>query len=415
VSKNRTLGLIGSIALVAGLFVVLPTIGAEEKKDGKDVYRPLGLFTEVISLVRSQYVEPVEVKPLMAGAFAGMTEAMDPFAEYIPPDKMAAFEAARAAKEKKETVDAGVILAKRLGYPIVVSAIAGSPAAGAGLKSDDLIEKIDDTPARGMAIWEAEARLSGKAGGRVKLLVVREGKPRRRTIEIVRSGWTPLAPSSSRVEGETVVRIPSFVPGTAAALKEALRPLDRTKPVILDLRSNALGDFDEAARAAALFVTAGPLGQLKGKKIDTKSFVAEPGERVHESRLVLLVDSGTAGAAEFFAAAVRRTGADPEKDADVKEKDKEKPGPVRLVGEPTVGMGFTAQVVKLSSGGALKLSVGKIRTASGKALSPRGLEPDDRVFIAPVDEGADQPAVDMILQRGLKVLAEPPTVAKTAA
>ena len=101
-SKNRTLGLVASIALVSVLFVVLPSIGAEEKKDGKDgLYRPLGLFTEVLSLVRSQYVEPDEVKPLMNGAFAVMTEAMDPLAEYIPPYKLAAFEAAQAAREKK--------------------------------------------------------------------------------------------------------------------------------------------------------------------------------------------------------------------------------------------------------------------------------------------------------------------------
>jgi C-terminal processing protease CtpA/Prc len=78
-------------------------------------------------------------------------------------------------------------------------------------------------------------------------------------------------------------------------------------------------------------------------------------------------------------------------------------------------MGFSAQVVKLTSGGALKLSVGKIRTARGRTLSPKGLEPDDRVFTLAVDDASGKPATDPILSRGLKVLAEPPAVAKTAA
>ena len=437
-SKTRALSVAASASLLLALFVVLPGMGADEKdKEGKEaLYRPLGLFTEVLGLVRSNYVEPTELKPLLAGSFSGMTEAMDPFSEYVPPDKMAAFSAFEAAKEKREVLDTGIVLARRFGFPVVVAAVAGSPAAAAGVKSDDVIEKIDGALTRSMALWELESRLSGKAGGRVHLAVVREGKPRHRTLDIVRAGWTPAAPSAERVDGETVIRIPAFVPGTTAALKEILKPLDRTRPLVLDLRSSATGSFDEAARAAALFVPAGPLGELSGRRIETKTFRSEPGERVHESRLVLLVDSGTAGAAELFASAVRDAGT---RDAGAKPviADRKKPGAedpdapevfdpgadaskdgekmklaVRLVGEPTVGMGFTAQVVKLASGGSLKLSVGKIRTVAGKALCPKGLQPDDRVYHGPDDAGG---RLDPILQRGLKVLSESASRAKAAA
>ena len=252
----------------------------------------------------------------------------------------------------------------------------------------------------------------------------------------MRASWTPSAPSAERIDGETVLRIPSFVPGTTAALKEILKPLDRTRPLVLDLRSSATGSFDEAARAAALFVPAGPLGELSGRRIETKTFSSEPGERVHESRLVVLVDSGTAGPAELFAAAVRDAGTrspgakpataekkkanadesdaleafDPGAEA-TKDADKLKLA-VRLVGEPTVGMGFTAQVVKLASGGSLKLSVGKIRTVAGKALCPKGLQPDDRVYHGTDDSGG---RLDPILQRGLKVLSESAPRVKAAA
>jgi C-terminal peptidase prc len=438
VSKIRALSVAASASLLLALFVVLPGMGADEKdKEGKEaLYRPLGLFTEVLGLVRSNYVEPTELKPLLAGSFSGMTEAMDSFSEYVPPDKMNAFSAFEAAKEKREVLDTGIVLARRFGFPVVVAAVAGSPAAAAGVRSDDVIEKIDGVLTRSMALWELEARLSGKAGSRVHLAVVRDGKPRHRTLDIVRASWTPAAPSAERIDGETVIRVPAFVPGTTAALKEILKLLDRTRPLVLDLRSSATGSFDEAARAAALFVPAGPLGELSGRRIETKTFRSEPGERVHESRLVLLVDSGTAGAAELFAAAVREAGTrdagakvatgdrkktsaedpdapeafDPGADA---SKDREKVKlAVRLVGEPTVGMGFTAQVVKLASGGSLKLSVGKIRTVAGKALCPKGLQPDDRVYHGPDDPGG---RLDPILQRGLKVLSESAIRAKAAA
>ena len=285
-SKTRALSVAASASLLLALFVVLPGMGADEKdKEGKEApYRPLGLFTEVLGLVRSNYVEPTELKPLLAGSFSGMTEAMDPFSEYVPPDKMAAFAAYEAAKEKKEVLESGIVLARRFGFPVVVAAIAGSPAASAGVTSDDVIEKVDGQLTRNMALWELESRLSGKAGGRVRLAVVREGKPRHRTLDIVRAGWTPAAPSAERMGGETVIHVPSFTPGTAAALKEILKPLDRTRPLLLDLRSNAMGSFDEAARAAALFVPAGPLGELSGRRIETKTFHSEPGERAPPRR-----------------------------------------------------------------------------------------------------------------------------------
>jgi carboxyl-terminal processing protease len=426
VSKSRVLALVASASLLLTLFVVLPGMGADEKdKDKNDaLYRPLGLFTEVLGLVRSNYVEPVELKPLLSGAFAGMTEALDSFSEYVPPDRMAAFTAWEASKEKKDVVETGIVLARHFGFPVVVAAVEGSPAAAAGVKSDDVIEKLDGQLTRNLALWELDATLSGVAGGRVRLEVVREGKPRHRTIDIVRSSWTPAAPSAQRVDGEMVVRIPSFTPGVAAAIRKILEPLDKSHALVIDVRSNATGTFEEAAHAAALFVAPGPLGELRGRKIESRTFVAEPGERVHESRLVVLVDSGTAGPAELFASAVReatiRASATPKlvRDEKAKKDDEDAPEPdptlesvkdterlpVRLVGETTVGMGFTAQVVKLSSGGSLKLSVGKIHTLAGKALCPRGLQPDDRVFHGPPDEATGKG--DLILKRGLRILGE---------
>src|ERR1017187_707608 len=118
-------------------------MGADEKeKEGKGaLYRPLGLFTEVLGLVRSNYVESTELKPLLAGSFSGMTEAMDPFSEYVPPDKMAAFSAFEAAKEKREVLDTGIVLARRFGFPVVVAGVAGGPGGAGGGGRGDVIQQ----------------------------------------------------------------------------------------------------------------------------------------------------------------------------------------------------------------------------------------------------------------------------------
>jgi len=439
VTKSRLAPFLASLALLGMLFVVLPGLGADEKKDkgGKDsLYRPLGLFTEVLSLVRGNYVEKVEVKPLMAGAFAGMTDAMDPFSEYVPPEKMAAFEASRTAREKADYVDSGLVLARRSGYPVVVTAVAGSPAAAAGITSDDLVEKVGGVSARSLGLWEVEAALSGKPGGRASVLVVRDSKPRRQTLEIVRASWTPSLPVAERVSGELVVKVPAFGAGTADALAAILAPLDRSKALVLDLRGNAFGSWDEAARAAAMFGPPGLIGELKGRKIAAKSWRAEPGQRIHQGSLVLLVDSGTGGPAELFAAALRESAAKElgidvaaalkreEKKGDREFEDQAPPTPapsldrkklrVRVVGEPTFGMGITQEVVRLASGGALKLTVGKVRTAAGRSLSPRGLEPDDRVYHVQPEEGAAGKPPDPFLERALKVVAELPAAPAAA-
>lgn len=432
-TKSRIASFLGSLSLLGTLFFVLPGLGADENKDakGKDsLYRPLGLFTEVLSLVKGNYVEKAEVKPLLAGAFSGMTEAMDPFSEYVPPQKMAAFESARGAQEKADHVGSGLVLARRAGYPVVVTAVPGSPAAAAGLRSDDILEKVGGISARGLGLWEVEAALSGKPGGRANVFVVREAKPRRQTLEIVRASWVPALPAAERVSGELVVRVPAFGPGTADALAVLLQPLDRTKPLVLDLRGNAFGSWEEAARAAALLGPPGPIGELKGRKIEGKRWKAEAGQRVHDGGLVLLVDSGTAGPAELFAAALRESAAKElgidvaavlareEKRAagDLDEETPPVPAPsldkkklrVRVVGEPTFGMGLTQEVVRLASGGALRITVGKVRTAAGRSLSPRGLDPDDRVFHVLTEEGEETKDTDPFLERALKVVSELP-------
>ena len=312
VTKSRLASFLASLALLGTLFVVLPGLGADEKKEkgGKDgLYRPLGLFTEVLSLVRGNYVEKVEVKPLLAGAFSGMTEAMDPFSEYVPPEKMAAFEAARAAREKADHVDSGLVLARRAGYPVVVTAVPGSPAAAAGIETDDLVEKVggrlrpEPRPlgGRGGALGEA-----GRPGERPRRArgeaAAADPRDRPGVVDAVapvgREGLGRARREGARLRGRDGRR-PRGDPRPA-------RPVEGPRPRPPRERVRIVGRG--RPRRGALR-PARPHRRAEGTEDRREELAAEAGQRVHQGSLVLLVDSGTGGPAELFAAALRESAA----------------------------------------------------------------------------------------------------------
>ncbi len=433
-TKSRIAPFLASLALLGTLFVVLPGLGADEKKDegGKDsLYRPLGLFTEVLSLVRGNYVEKVEVKPLLAGAFSGMTEAMDPFSEYVPPEKMAAFEAARAAREKADYVDSGLVLARRSGYPVVVTAVPGSPAALAGVETDDLVEKVGGVSARSLGLWEVEAALSGKPGGRANVLVVRESKPRRRTLRDRPGVVDAVAPvggerlGGARREGSGFRRRHGRRPRRDSRparpvqghrhrpSRQRVRVVGRSRAVRGALRPSgphrrAEGAEDRRRRAGARKPGSG-FTRAVSSSSSTAARAVRPSSsprRSARTRRRSWESTSRRRSSERKRRGTRCSRIRPPP-APVPSLDRKKLR-VRVVGEPTFGMGLTQEVVRLASGGALKITVGKVRTAAGRSLSPRGLEPDDRVFHVQPEEGAEGKPPDPFLERALKVVAELP-------
>ncbi len=335
-----------------------------------------------------------------------MTEAIDPFSEYVPPDKMAAFAAFEAAKEKKEILDTGIVLARRFGFPVVVAAVAGSPAAAARSEKrrrhrEDRRRAHAEHGALGARVQAlGQGGQSRSSRGRAR----RQAAPshaRHRATQL--DSRRAVDPAHRRRNGhqDSLVR-----PGHGGGRQEdpqAARPDASAHPRRAQQRDRVVRRGGARRRPLRDGRARSASSRAAGSR--RRCFGPSPGERVHESRLVVLVDSGTAGAAELFASALReatvRTPARSSPATNGKKDDRRTtdfdPGPrdgegrreaaaVRLVGEPTVGMGFTAQVVKLASGGSLRLSVGKIHTLAGKALCPKGLQPDDRVYHGAPDE-----------------------------
>jgi carboxyl-terminal processing protease len=348
--------------------------------------KALAIFTEVLNLTRSNYVETVDVPTLMGGAYAGVTDAIDPFSYYIPPDQMARYKSFTSS----HAAGTGLVLGRRQGAPYVVSTVEGSPAASAAIHAGDLILAVDGNSTRNLALWEIEAAMQGPAGSSVKVKVLRSGDDREAEITIPRRAYEVPSVSHRLEKAIPVVRVPLFQKGSAEELKAELEKLpSRDAAVIIDVRNAAGGDVEEAIRAASLFVPPGDVVKLSGKKVPEKAFPAE-GSRIWQGRAIILVDNGTGGPAEVFAGALKdRSGAS-------------------LVGEPTAGMGVVQRLVSMPSGGALYLTVAEYSTPSGTGLSGRGLSPTVRVDVFPDDAA---PGFDPILERALKLAREEPVKA----
>jgi carboxyl-terminal processing protease len=387
--KSNRSRLVFVMASLAGLLLLTALKGGVLAPPGRDpVLKPLAIFTEVLNLTRSNYVEQVDTSVLLAGAYDGVTDAIDPYSYYVPGDRMARYRAFEASKP----LDSGLVLGRRGGFAYVVAPVPGSPAESAGIKPGDVILAIEGVPTRNQSLWEIEASIAGPEKSSVALKVLRGGDEREVTVHLTRGRYEAAAVSQKMEDRVPVVRIPYFAPGAAAAVQKLLRALPSGSPaVIVDVRDSAGGDVDEAVRAASLFIPAGTVTKVSGKKIPEKTY-ATTGERVWPGKAIVLVNGGTGGAPEIFAGALHdRAGAD-------------------LVGEPTAGMAIVQRLLPMSSGGALYLTVGEFVSPDGTELTGKGLKPTARVDLFPGDSG---PSSDLILKKAVEIAHGAP--AKAAA
>jgi carboxyl-terminal processing protease len=366
------------VVSVCGLLSLRAVAGPEGP--GRDpATRALSIFSEVFALTRSNYVEPTDAKALLEGAYDGMSDALDPFSYYVPASAMAAYR----AQEASGAASPGIVFARRGGYPYVVGPLPGSPAEKAGIKAGDLIDSIDGKTLRNAPYWQVKAALEGPEGSSCEIVLFRGGDEKRLTIPVNRAKFDAPAPSAAWERDVAIVKIPSFTPATAAAVKKELEEANRRalSGVIVDLRGSIGGDPADAAPVAALFTGKGPVATIQSRKAPNKPLEAA-GDAIWKGRVVVLMDDSTAGPAEILAAALR---------------DRVK---AKTVGETTVGMAIIQRGIPTEEGGTLYMTVGRYLSPSGQALGGKGLAPDDRVIVFP----GETREKDQILERGLEVI-----------
>jgi carboxyl-terminal processing protease len=382
-SRTRTFVLAVSVPVIA--FVVIGGyLGQALAKD--DTYQHLRVFEDVVSLVLNNYVEEVDVTLAMKGAMKGLADGLDPESAYLPPELAKTVQADDAAN----LADVGLSVTRQY-YLRVVSARDGSPAARAGLRPGDFIRAIDNRPTRDMSAYEGARLLRGAPGSKVSLLVIRGNAADPHTVDLVRERLNGEEVTSRMADASTgYIRIVEFSKESPTRLKQAADALARTKATryIIDLRGTARGDLDDGIAAARLFVDSGTLAIRQAKGDQRESIVAQAGDGPIDAPVVLLVNQGTAGAAEVFAAALN-------------DNDR-----ADLVGEQTIGRAARQRLITLPDGSGLLLSHLRYLTPDGDAIHEKGLEPDEDVEQPEVEFGTEPPAVDATLQKALERIAK---------
>src|ERR671916_1452218 len=309
----------------------------------------LRIFESVLQHINDDYVDEPDLNKVRAGALRGLAYGLDPYSTYLTVDQVREF---RAGTDKA-AVGIGAELSQVASYLYVIAPVKGGPAAEAGVQAGDIIEYIDGKATRDISLYDARQLLSGAPGTEVKLRILRAGT-RPFALTIKRAAVAVPAAESRMEAGQVgVIRVNSLDAGEAADVKGRVQELVKqgAQKILLDLRSVAGGSLAEGVKVANLFVREGVIAQTvkRGNKTD-KVFNADPKEAIFDGPAAVLIDRGTAGAAEIIASAF------------VERKRGE------VVGEKSFGAGAEQQLFTLRNGDGLLLTTIKWASSTGKAF-----------------------------------------------
>ena len=381
-SRTRFIAILVSAPVIA--FTIIGGLLGHAMARADDTYANLRVFQDVISLIMSNYVEQPNMESVMRGAMRGLAEGLDSDSAYLTPAQ------ARQAESGDQAgpADVGLSLTHQY-YLRVVATRDDSPAAKAGIRPGDFVRLVDSRPTRDMSALEGHRLMAGAPGTKVKLTVIRGGSTAEpHIVELTREApQTVDVKSRQQGDGIGYVRIASFGRRVTDQLRSQISSLTiaGATRVIVDVRNTAAGDLAEGIAAAKLFVPSGTIAVRESRSTGQVKIAAEKGDGALAVPITLLVDSGTSGPAEVFAAAL----------AGNKRAE--------LIGERTIGRTGVQELVKLPDGSALWITSTRYLTTAGAQLQAKGLEPDVVVDQPEGDFGAPAPP-DAILQRAIEKL-----------
>ncbi len=390
-----------STSLAVVLFMGLGLVGVHAASNTNDgAYRQLEVYSEVLSRVRSEYVEEPNIPKVTDGALHGLLESLDANSSYLDPAQYKEYKQHKT--EAKGEIGAAV--SKRFGYADVVSVIPGGPADKAGVEGSDIFEAIEGKSTRDMSIAEIRNMLAGQPGSNVTVSVVRPRRAEPQKIVITRN-LISIPPTTDKImeDGIGYIKVDALTKGKAQEIASKVKSLQKSgaKKLILDLRNTAEGDESEGVATANLFLNHGTITYLQGQKYPREAFNADPQKAITSLPLVVLVNRGTAGPAEVVAAAVLENAR-----GDV-------------VGDKTFGDGSIQKLIEMNDGSALILSIAKYYTPSGKAIQDSAVTPnilvadnnddsavpdEDQNTLPSDDTKRQQPQQDDQLQKAIQVL-----------
>jgi len=327
----------------------------------KETYENIEMFTNVLSLVQKNYVDPVTTKQLIDGAITGMLAALDPHSAYLPPDMYKELQ----VDTRGSFGGLGIEITTKNNVLTVVSPIEDTPAYRAGVKPGDQIVKIDDEFTKDMPLVEAVKKMRGPRGTKIHITLHREGTGRLIDLTLTREVIKIQSVKSHMLDkGYGYLRVTQFQERTDDDLQRNLSSLERENGhelsgLVLDLRNNPGGLLTQAVKVSDEFIDSGLVvytdGRLDSQK--QKYFAHKPGTHT-EFPMIVLVNGGSASASEIVAGCLQ----------DHKR--------ALILGTQTFGKGSVQTILPLDESAAIRLTTARYFTPNGRSIQATGITPD---------------------------------------
>ena len=363
--STRVSPVVAYLLFVLFSFAVPAFAAADKDQNRETTYKQLEIFANVLGMIQDNYVDPIDTKKIVDGAIRGLLYSLDPHSSYLEPDEFAELQ----EETEGSFSGIGIEVSVENGQLIIISPIEGTPADRAGLMAKDVIVAIGDEKTDAMGADEAIKRLRGPKGSKVTIAISRQGWKEPQSFTLLRD-TIPLHSVKAffLVPGVIYARITNFQENTTDELKKALVTLAKERKVsgmILDMRNNPGGLLNQAVSVSDLFLSAGTIVYTKGRTEEQNMrFSAHNSGDEPRYPLVILVNEGTASAAEIVAGALQA-----HKRA-------------ILVGTRTFGKGSVQTIIPLPEGAALRLTTARYYTPDNRSIQALGISPDVEVALA---------------------------------
>ena len=337
----------------------------------KNAYKDIKTFNEVFDMIRKNYVDEIDPATLMQGAINGMVKSLDPHSSFMTPDLYKELE----VETQGHFGGIGIEIMIIKDVLTVISPIEDTPAFNAGLKPGDQIIKIDGKSTKNIDITEAVKKLRGPKDTKVTITIMRENMAAPKDFTLTRAIIQVKSVKVKKFEDNIgYIRIAAFQERTSDDLRKELREINEKlnpmKGLILDLRNDPGGLLTQAIEISDVFLKSGVIVSTRGrvKSMETKSMARNDGDKI-TCPLVVLVNEGTASAAEIVAGALQDNGR------------------ALIVGTQTFGKASVQTVIPLEDGSALKLTTARYYTPKGRSIQAEGITPDIIVkYIKPSED-----------------------------